>query len=153
MTVVKSQRQAKILEIISTINVETQEQLLQELEQAGFRSTQATISRDIKELRIVKALTTLGTYRYTTAAKEVPTSFSNRLNTIFRECVTRYDYAQNLVVIHTLPGLAAAAASAIDSMNLSVVVGTLAGDDTVMVVMRDNNAAAQFCGEISNLTN
>ena len=153
MTAVKSQRQAKILEIISTINVENQEQLLQELEQAGFRSTQATISRDIKELRIVKELTTLGTYRYTTAAKEVPTSFSNRLNTIFRECVTRYDYAQNLVVIHTLPGLAGAAASAIDSMNLSVVVGTLAGDDTVMVVMRDNNAAAQFCGEISNLTN
>ncbi|MBQ3134360.1 MAG: arginine repressor [Oscillospiraceae bacterium] len=149
----KSQRQAKILEIISTINVETQEQLLLELEQAGFRSTQATISRDIKELRIVKELTTLGTYRYTTAAKEVPTSFSNRLNTIFRECVTRYDYAQNLVVIHTLPGLAAAAASAIDSMNLSVVVGTLAGDDTVLVIMRDNNAAAQFCGEISNLTN
>ena len=153
MTAVKSQRQAKILEIISTINVETQEQLLLELEQAGFRSTQATISRDIKELRIVKELTTLGTYRYTTAAKEVPTSFSNRLNTIFRECVTRYDYAQNLVVIHTLPGLAGAAASAIDSMNLSVVVGTLAGDDTVLVIMRDNNAAAQFCGEISNLTN
>ena len=150
---VKSQRQAKILEIISTINVETQEQLLLELEQAGFRSTQATISRDIKELRIVKELTTLGTYRYTTAAKEVPTSFSNRLNTIFRECVTRYDYAQNMVVIHTLPGLAGAAASAIDSMNLSVVVGTLAGDDTVLVIMRDNNAAAQFCGEISNLTN
>ena len=149
----KSQRQAKIMEIISTINVETQEQLLEELQNAGFRSTQATISRDIKELRIVKELTTLGTYRYTTAAKEVPTSFSNRLNTIFRECVTRYDYAQNLVVIHTLPGLAGAAASAIDSMNLSVVVGTLAGDDTVMVVMRDNNAAAQFCGEISNLTN
>ena len=153
MTAVKSQRQAKILEIISTINVETQEQLLLELEQAGFRSTQATISRDIKELRIVKELTSLGTYRYTTAAKEVPTSFSNRLNTIFRECVTRYDYAQNLVVIHTLPGLAGAAASAIDSMNLSVVVGTLAGDDTVLVIMRDNNAAAQFCGEISNLTN
>ena len=149
----KSQRQAKILEIISTINVETQEQLLQELESAGFRSTQATISRDIKELRIVKELTSLGTYRYTTAAKEVPSTFSNRLNAIFRECVTRYDYAQNLVVIHTLPGLAGAAASAIDSMNMSVVVGSLAGDDTVMVVMRDNNAAAQFCGEISNLMN
>lgn len=148
----KSQRQAKILEIISTINVETQEHLLQELEVAGFHSTQATISRDIKELRIVKELTTLGTYRYTTAAKEVPSSFSNRLNTIFRECVTRYDYAQNMVVIHTLPGLAGAAASAIDAMNMSVVVGTLAGDDTVMVVMRDSNAAAQFCGEISNLT-
>ena len=148
----KSQRQAKILEIISTINVETQEQLLQELERAGVRSTQATISRDIKELRIVKELTTLGTYRYTTVVKEVPSTFSGRLNTIFRECVTRYDYTQNIVVIHTMPGLAGAAASAIDSMNLSVVVGTLAGDDTVMVVMRDINAAAQFCGEISNLT-
>ena len=149
----KSQRQAKIMEIISTTNVETQEQLLQELEEAGFRSTQATISRDIKELRIVKELTTLGTYRYTTSVKEMPTTFSSRLNTIFRECVTRYDYAQNIVVIHTLPGLAGAAASAIDAMNMSVVVGSLAGDDTVMVVMRDNNAAASFCGEISNLMN
>ena len=148
----KSQRQAKILEIISTTNVETQERLLQELEDAGFHSTQATISRDIKDLRIVKELTSLGTYRYTTSTKEVPATFSSRLNTIFRECVTRYDYAQNIVVIHTLPGLAAAAASAIDAMSMSVVVGTLAGDDTVMVVMRDNNAAAQFCGEISNLT-
>ena len=89
----KAQRQAKIMEIISNINVETQEQLLAELENAGFRSTQATISRDIKELRIVKELTSLGTYRYTTATKEVPATFSNRLNTIFRECVTRYDYA------------------------------------------------------------
>ena len=149
----KSQRQAKIMEIISTINVETQEQLLAALEAAGFRSTQATISRDIKELRIVKELTAIGTYRYTTAAKEVPATFSNRLNTIFRECVTRYDYAQNIVVIHTLPGLANAAASAIDAMSMSVVVGTLAGDDTVMVVMRDNHTAAQFCGEIASLTN
>lgn len=149
----KSQRQAKIMEIISTTNVETQEQLLQELEEAGFRSTQATISRDIKELRIVKELTALGTYRYTIAAKELPSAFSTRLNTIFRECVTKYDYAQNIVVIHTLPGLAGAAASAIDAMNMSVVVGTLAGDDTVMVVMRDTNAAAQLCGEISSLTN
>ena len=149
----KIERQAKIMEIISTINVETQEQLLAALQEAGFRSTQATISRDIKELRIVKELTTMGTYRYTTAANELPTTFSSRLNTIFRECVTRYDYAQNIVVIHTLPGLAGAAASAIDAMNMSVVVGTLAGDDTVMVVMRDSNAAASFCGEIAHLTN
>ena len=66
---------------------------------------------------------------------------------------TGYDYAQNLVVIHTMPGLAGAAASAIDAMNMSVVLGTLAGDDTVMIVMRDSNAAAQFCGEIKHLTN
>ena len=147
----KSQRQAKIMEIISTTNVETQEQLLQELQAAGFSSTQATISRDIKELRIVKELTNFGTYRYTTAARELPTTFSGRLNTIFRECVTSFDYAQNIIIIRTLPGLASAAASAIDSMNMNLVVGSLAGDDTVMVVMRDSNAAAAFCGEIRNL--
>ena len=147
----KTQRQAKIMEIISTSNVETQEQLLKALEKEGFRGTQATISRDIKELRIVKELTSLGTYRYTTPAKEVSGSFCSRLNTIFRECVIGFDYAQNIIVIRTLPGLASAAGSAIDSMNLSIVVGSLAGDDTVMVVMRDNNAAAAFCGEIKNL--
>lgn len=147
----KSQRQAKILEIISTRNVETQEQLLAALQQEGFRGTQATISRDIKELRIVKELTSLGTYRYTTSSNEMSGSFSSRLNTIFRECVISYDYAQNILVIRTLPGLASAAGSAIDAMNLSTIVGSLAGDDTVIVIMRDTNAAATFCGEIKNL--
>ena len=141
------------MEIISTTNVETQEQLLAALLDAGFTSTQATISRDIKELRIVKELTSFGTYRYTTATREVPATFSGRLNTIFRECVTGFDYAQNIIVIRTLPGLASAAGSAIDSMNMNKIVGTLAGDDTVMVVMRDANAAAAFCGEIRNLIN
>lgn len=149
----KSQRQAKIMEIISTRNVETQEQLLDALRKEGFCGTQATISRDIKELRIVKELTSLGTYRYTTSTKEMSGSFSSRLNTIFRECVIGFDYAQNIIIIRTLPGLASAAGSAIDSMNLSIIVGSLAGDDTVMVVMRDNNAAAAFCGEIKNLIN
>ena len=141
------------MEIISNRNIETQEHLLQELNRAGFRSTQATISRDIKELRIVKELTSFGTYRYTTATSEVTGTFSSKLNTIFRECITNFDYAQNMVVIHTLPGLASAAASAVDAMNMSVVVGTLAGDDTVFIVMRDMNAAADFCGEIQNLLN
>ena len=147
----KSQRQAKIMEIISNRNVETQEQLLALLQGEGFRATQATISRDIKELRIVKELTSLGTYRYTVANNEVSSSFSARLNTIFRECVTGFDYAQNIIIIRTLPGLASAAGSAIDAMNMSMVVGSLAGDDTVMIVMRDNNSAAAFCGEIKNL--
>ena len=147
----KSQRQAKILEIISNKNVETQEQLLAELLDAGFRGTQATISRDIKELRIVKELTNHGTYRYTTSSNELSGTFSARLNTIFRECVVSFDYAQNLIVIRTLPGLAGAAASAIDAMNMSTMVGSLAGDDTVMIVMRDMNAAASFCGEIKSL--
>lgn len=149
----KSQRQAKIMEIISTQNVETQEQLLAALQKEGFRGTQATISRDIKELRIVKELTNLGTYRYTTSSDELSSSFTSRLNTIFRECVIGYDYAQNIIVIRTLPGLASAAGSAIDAMNISPVVGSLAGDDTVMIVMRDNNAAAAFCGELKNLIN
>ncbi len=123
------------------------------LQNEGFKCTQATISRDIKELRIVKELTSLGTYRYTSVSSEVGSSFSARLNTIFRECVTGFDYAQNIIVIRTLPGLASAAGSAIDAMNMSMIVGCLAGDDTVMVVMRDNNAAAAFCGEIRNLIN
>jgi transcriptional regulator of arginine metabolism len=147
----KSQRQAKIVEIITNRNVETQEQLLALLQAEGFRGTQATVSRDIKELRIVKELTSLGTYRYTTSAGEISGSFSARLNTIFRECVTGIDYAQNIVVLRTLPGLASAAGSALDAMSMSAVVGTLAGDDTVMIVMRDPNAAAGFCGEIKSL--
>ncbi len=149
----KAQRQSKIVEIVSTRDVETQEQLLEALQQAGFNSTQATISRDIRELRIVKELTKFGTYRYTTSSKEMVGSFSSRLNTIFRECTTSYDYAQNLVVIHTIPGLAGAAATAVDAMEMSFVLGTIAGDDTVVIVMRDTNAAAAFCGEIKSLLN
>lgn len=149
----KSQRQAKILEIISNKNIETQEQLLAELQVEGFRGTQATISRDIKELRIVKELTSLGTYRYTISASDLGSSFSAKLNTIFRECVISFDYAQNIIVVRTLPGLASAAGSAIDAMNLHSIVGTLAGDDTVMIVMRDTNAAATLCGEIKSLLN
>lgn len=149
----KSQRQAKILEIIANKSIETQEQLLSELQAEGFRGTQATISRDIKELRIVKELTSLGTYRYTISASDLGSSFSARLNTIFRECVISFDYAQNIIVVRTLPGLASAAGSAIDAMNLHSIVGTLAGDDTVMIVMRDTNAAATLCGEIKSLLN
>ena len=138
----KSQRQAKIIEIISNTNVETQEQLLAALQDAGFTSTQATISRDIKELRIVKELTSFGTYRYTTSGKDGSHTFSARLNTIFRECITGFDYAQNMVVIKTMPGLASAAASAIDAMNMSVVLGTLAGDDTVMLIIAEETTHA-----------
>lgn len=147
----KTKRQAKILEIISNTNVETQEQLLKALEEEGFTSTQATISRDIKELRIVKELTSLGTYRYSVSEKDAPPALTDRLNTIFRECVTSIDYAENIIVIHTLPGLASAAGSALDAMKINVVLGTLAGDDTVMIVMRDSNAAAAFCGEIKSV--
>ena len=144
----KTKRQAKIIEIISNTNVETQEQLQKALDEAGFTSTQATISRDIKELRIVKELTSLGTYRYSVSEKDAPPALTDRLNTIFRECVTSIDYAENIIVIHTLAGMANAAGAALDAMKINVVLGTLAGDDTVMIVMRDANSAAAFSGEI-----
>lgn len=147
----KNKRQAKILEIIAEKDIETQEQLLQELKAAGFTGTQATVSRDIKELRIVKELTALGAYRYAPSASESASTFSNRLNTIFKECVISYDFAQNIIVIKTLPGLASAACSAVDAMNMSVVVGTLAGDDTALIIMRDNESALNFCNEIKKL--
>ena len=147
----KSQRQAKILEIISKQNVETQGQLLELLMEEGYAGTQATISRDIKELRIVKEQTDRGTYRYAVSSNEISGTFSSRLNTIFRECIVSLDYAQNIVVLHTLPGLASAAGSAVDTKNFNSVLGTLAGDDTVMIVMRDTAAAAAFCSEVKTL--
>lgn len=147
----KAKRQEKIMEIISANDVETQEQLLQLLQAAGFESTQATVSRDIKEMRIVKELTPMGNYRYTSGIRPVPGVFSERLNTIFKESVESYDHAQNIVVIHTISGLASAAATALDAMKSSMILGTLAGDDTVVCIMRDSNAAAAFCGEIKNL--
>jgi len=139
------------MEIVATRDVQTQEELLELLQDAGYTSTQATISRDIKELRIVKELTKFGTYRYKSSSKELAGSFSARLNAIFREAVTGYDFAQNLVVIHTIPGLAGAAASAVDSMDMRFILGTIGGDDTVVIVMRDMDAAAAFCAELKDL--
>ncbi len=148
----KSQRQAKILEIIGQRDIETQEQLLTALEENGFRSTQATISRDIKDLRIVKELSDSGSYRYTVQQAESAT-FVSRLNNIFHECVIKLDHAQNIVVIYTLPGLASAACSAVDSMDIGYVVGTIAGDDTGLIIMRDSDYAREFCEELRGIIN
>ncbi len=147
----KSKRQAKILQIITEKDIETQEQLLSELKAAGFTGTQATVSRDIKELRVVKELTAQGAYRYAPSLGEQVHTFSSRLNAIFKECVVSYDCAQNIIVVKTLPGLASAACSAVDAMNLPAVVGTLAGDDNALIIMRDNESAQEFCGEIQRL--
>ena len=111
----KSKRQEKILELIHDHSVQTQEQLLAELNDAGFRTTQATISRDIKQLR---------------------------------QCITSVDYAQNMIVIKTMPGLANGAAAAIDKLNIPKMLGTLAGDDTCFVVLKDTQSAASLCAEI-----
>lgn len=149
----KSKRQAKILEIIARSDIETQEQLLSALQKEGFACTQATISRDIKDLRIVKEQSSAGVYRYTSGVGEEESTFFNRLNTIFKECVISFDSAQNIIIIRTMPGLASAAASAIDAMHSNSIVGSLAGDDTVLIVMRDNDAAASFCREIRKQIN
>ncbi|MEA4823666.1 MAG: arginine repressor [Clostridiaceae bacterium] len=140
----KFQRQTKILELIEKEPLETQEELSARLRDAGFDTTQATVSRDIKELRLIKVMTADGTYRYATAASEQEGGMQTRVRRIFRESVTSVAVAQNMVVIKTLPGLASAAAYAIDAMREPTVIGTLAGDDTVFCVMRDNEAAVEF---------
>ncbi len=147
----KSLRQNAVLEIISKKDIETQNQLIDALEEAGIKSTQATISRDIKELHLVKELTAQGTYRYTAAQKQTNSDHTERLKSIFKECVTSFVYAQNIVVIKTLPGLAPAACSAIDAMEISGLAGSLAGDDTAFLAMQDNESAKKFCKEIENM--
>ena len=147
----KNDRQKKIIELVENRCIETQEQLLAELNDAGFRTTQATISRDIKQLRIIKELGPDGVYRYSTTPKPVEHTFSAKLNLIFRQCITSVDYAQNMIVIKTMPGLANGAAAALDGMEVPYLVGSLAGDDTVLLVLRDNAAAAEFADEIKEM--
>lgn len=148
----KFQRQARILDLIEQQEIETQEELSEQLRTLGYTTTQATVSRDIKELRLIKILSSAtGKYKYAAASTEVENSFSSRLRNIFRECVTSIDAAQNMVVIKTLPGLGQAAAMAIDAMRDQRVIGTLGGDDTVFIVMRDNKSAADFCAHASEL--
>lgn len=147
----KSTRQESILQIITEKDIETQDQLLGELKARGIPSTQATISRDIKELHLVKELTGTGTYRYAVSGRKASLNFAGRLRTIFREGVTSFDMAQNLVVVKTMPGLASAAAAALDGMEIPDLVGSLAGDDTVLLIMRTNESAAEFCTEIRQM--
>ena len=144
----KNQRQEQLLQIIAEEAVETQEQLLERLQERGIRSTQATISRD---LHLIKEPVGQGRYRYAVSAHRTKLNFADRLRTIFREGVLSVDYAQNLVVIKTMPGLANGAAAALDGMEVPYLVGSLAGDDTVLLVLRDNAAAAEFADEIKEM--
>lgn len=147
----KSKRQEEILRIIAEVDVETQDQLLDQLKARSVTSTQATISRDIKELHLVKELTSYGAYKYVVSERKTSLNFAGRLLTIFREGVISFDVAQNIVVVKTMPGLAAAAAAALDGMAIPDVVGSLAGDDTVVLIMRTNEGAEEFCTEIHNM--
>ena len=152
----KRARQAEILNVIRMMDVETQEQLLAELKLRGFTTTQATISRDIKQLRLVKELAPSGSYRYVAADRQEGKSSAGRLRNIFKEGVVSVEaalasVAQNLVVVKTMPGLASAACSALDGMEIAGMVGSLAGDDTGMLIMRDSASAEAFCSEAHKL--
>ena len=131
----KYTRQTKILELISKSEVETQEELAEGLKAMGIDVTQATISRDIKELRLVKVMAKSGKYKYATIGQSQE-GITDRLNKIFENSVVSIDKAMNIIVIKTIPGAAQICASAIDYMGVDEVVGTLAGDDNVFVAIR-----------------
>lgn len=136
----KSNRHSKILEIISEYPVETQDELLSRLKTEGYKVTQATISRDIKDLRLVKTLGSDGKYRYA-ESQAGSSDIRSNFEQIFVSSVTTMDIAQNIVVIKTLSGMANAVCAALDSTGNSAIVGTIAGDDTIFVACRTNELA------------
>lgn len=136
----KKRRQAKILELISTKDIETQEELQEYLLSYGFEVTQATISRDIKELRLVKDLSPSGRYAYSTGKKRTDHMIS-RAGGIFSESIISIDYAMNIIVIKCFSGMANAACAAIDSMSPDEILGTIAGDDTIFMLCRTEENA------------
>ena len=147
----KNDRQNMILSIIAEEAIETQEQLIERLRHRGIASTQATVSRDIKQLHLIKEPAGGGRYRYAVSAHKTRLNFADRLQTILRESIIGVDYAQNLVVLKTMPGLAGAAGAAFDGMEITQMGGSIAGDDTVLVIMRDTDSAVEFCAEIHEM--
>lgn len=143
----KKRRHEKILELIGSHSVDTQEELLRLLRQEGFEVTQATVSRDIKELRLVKAQTGSGKYRYT-APKDGSRDMSSRFFSLFSDNTVSVQSACNMVVIKCLTGMAQAVCAAMDSLHWEGIVGTLAGDDTIFVVMKDPECAERFSAEL-----
>ena len=141
----KTARQAAILDIIRENDVETQGQLLDLLQQRGVKSTQATVSRDIKDMNLVKEASADGHYRYVQSDPDESTDADRRLQEIFREGCLSFDHALHTVVIKTLPGLASAVCSAIDATCDENVLGTVAGDDTGILIMRNAAAAERLC--------
>ncbi len=132
----KYTRQSKILELISKREIETQEELAEGLREMNIEVTQATISRDIKELRLVKTTAKSGKHKYTTIGQSQE-GVTERLNKIFENSVVSITNAMNIVVIKTIPGAAPICASAIDFMDIDNMVGCLAGDDTIFVTVKD----------------
>lgn len=146
----KYSRHAKILELIEKYHIETQEELAEKLKEVGMDVTQATISRDIKELRLIKLMSGDEQYRYAPVSHTEGT-ITNRLLTIFTESFISCDYAVNIVVVKTLPGMAQASASAVDALKWIDIVGTIAGDDTIMIVCRVEKVAEELVDKLNKM--
>ncbi len=146
----KKQRQTRILEIISNTDIQTQEEITQLLRDEGFKVTQATVSRDFKELMLVKNASQSGNSVY--AVNKVHEHIGKvKLNNAMVESIVSVTYSMNNVVIKTFPGLAQAVASGVDMLNLESVLGCVAGDDTIIVVTDDQESAAEFSKKIKEL--
>jgi len=146
----KAKRHTKVLELISEFEIDTQEELLRRLMENGFKVTQATVSRDIKELRLIKVQAGDG-YKYSTNTSKDTVDMSFKFHAVFSESVTGIDYAENMVVIRCYVGMANAACAALDSIHWKGVVGTIAGDDTIFCVMRDRQNAVEFTEQLHKL--
>ena len=145
----KIERQTKILELIRENDIETQSELLEKLNAEGFSATQATVSRDIKELRLVKVPSSSGAYKY--ASETVSEDESQSHSYLFSTAVTNIDYAHALVVIKTKVGMAQAVCAALDSTNRAGVIGTIAGDDTIMIAIKTSEEAVEVMEELRSL--
>ena len=146
----KARRQAKILELISQSEIDTQEELLRRLREAGFAVTQATVSRDMRELKLMKAVSPSGKYRYTAGREENP-DLSEKLKTMLHDSAVSVASAGNLVVLKTHTGMAQAVCVALDAAHLEAVVGTLAGDDTIFAATHSAEAAQQLAARLSKM--
>lgn len=146
----KYKRQKKILELIAEYDIETQDDLIEKLRESGYDVTQATVSRDIRELKLVKTAMPDRRYRYEVAQYE-GIEISTKYRNIIKETVIKVDYVGNTVVLRTYTGMAQAAAAAVDGMGWDEIVGTLAGDDTIFILMRDTAAAIGFAEKVSQI--
>ena len=147
----KNGRQRQILKLISEHSIETQEDLINRLMESGYKVTQATVSRDIKELKLIKVQSEDGkSYKYADSVADEPRS-NAKFATILTETVVSTDYAMNMAVIKTYNGMAGAAAAALESMHWDGIVGTIAGDDTIMIVMRTEEKAKDITDKIAEI--
>lgn len=146
----KERRHAKILELIEKYSIDTQEELLRRLHEEGYEVTQATVSRDIKELRLIKSLTANGKYRYTVSQEEAR-DYTTKFYSLFSDSALSVDYAGNMVSVKCLTGMANAVCAAMDALHWDNIVGTLSGDDTIFILTRDDNAAEGLSSELKKL--